>query len=56
MTQGLFDVVFTVVTVTLGLKPCVNIFLKFTVTCFRRLFIPYLVVLWLLTIKLFGRI
>ena len=35
MTQCLFDVVFVVTKVTLGPKPCVNMLLKFTVTCFR---------------------
>ena len=54
-----------------GPKPCVNIFLKFTVTCFRfnifgrvfhicvpkvaNLFVPYLVVLCLFTIRLFSQ-
>ena len=65
MTQLLFDVVFTVIKVTLEPKPCVNIFPKFTVTCFRfnvfwgprvvRRFVPYLVILCILTIGLIGR-
>ena len=50
MTQCLFNVVFTLIIVTLGPKPCVNIFLKFSGRVSHicgpkvaRLFIPYLV-------------
>ena len=70
MTQGLFDEVFAVITITLGPKPCVNIFLNlllfvsdlmfsgrvfnFCGTKAVRLSVPYLVVLFL-TIRWFGR-